>query len=226
MSNTDSFIEEVNEEVRRDRMIGLLRRYGWIAVLVIVVLVGGTAWWEYRKAQVEAAAEARGDAISEALRGPSPDVRAETILAIEPGGVVESFLAAAEFQAAGDTDMASQTLNDLAATPDLPALYRDLAQIKRLSIDTNIAPSERALILDRLAAPGAPYRTIATELQALERVAAGETEAAVAQLQGLLQDADASPVQRARVAQLIVALGETPELANSLLGATQPIPAQ
>jgi hypothetical protein len=32
MSDTDSFIDEVTEEVRRDRMFFMLKRYGWIAV--------------------------------------------------------------------------------------------------------------------------------------------------------------------------------------------------
>ena len=40
MSDTDSFIDEVNEEVRRDRFYGLLRRYGWIAVVAVVGVVG------------------------------------------------------------------------------------------------------------------------------------------------------------------------------------------
>lgn len=44
MSDTDSFIEEVTEEVRRDRLFGLMRRYGWIAVLAVLLLVGGTAY--------------------------------------------------------------------------------------------------------------------------------------------------------------------------------------
>ena len=57
MSNPESFIEEVNEEVRRDRLYGLLRRYGWIAVLAILLIVGGAAYSEYRKAQARAQAE-------------------------------------------------------------------------------------------------------------------------------------------------------------------------
>ena len=31
MSNPDSFIEEVTEEVRRDKLFALFRKYGWIA---------------------------------------------------------------------------------------------------------------------------------------------------------------------------------------------------
>ena len=47
MSDTDSFIDEVNEEVRRDRFYFMLKRYGWIAVLAVILLVGGAAWkWQ------------------------------------------------------------------------------------------------------------------------------------------------------------------------------------
>ena len=56
MSETDSFIEEVTEEVRRDRLFALFRRYGWIVLVLIVLVVGGAAWNEYRKAQDRAAA--------------------------------------------------------------------------------------------------------------------------------------------------------------------------
>lgn len=55
MSNPDSFIEEVAEEVRRDRMSRLMRKYGWIGVLAVVLIVGGAAFNEYRKAQEIAA---------------------------------------------------------------------------------------------------------------------------------------------------------------------------
>ena len=39
MSNNDSFIDEVNDEVRRDRLYGMVRRYGWIAVVLIALIV-------------------------------------------------------------------------------------------------------------------------------------------------------------------------------------------
>ena len=43
MSETDSFIDEVNEEVRRDRLYAALRRYGWIAIVAVLAIVGGAA---------------------------------------------------------------------------------------------------------------------------------------------------------------------------------------
>ena len=82
MSNTESFIEEVNEEVRRDRLYGLLRRYGWIAVLAILLIVGGAAFSEYRKAQARAEAEALGDAMLAALTVDDSAGRAEALAGI------------------------------------------------------------------------------------------------------------------------------------------------
>ncbi|MEL6915852.1 MAG: hypothetical protein AAFP13_15260 [Pseudomonadota bacterium] len=224
MSNTDGFIAEVEEELRRDRFAALLRRYGWIAALAVIALVGGTAWNEYRKAAIETAAEARGDAINAALTLPSAGARAQALA--DADGILAAFLAASEFQSAGDLDGAADILAALAADPDTPVLYRDLAQIKRLAIDTGTSPEERALVLSALSAPGAPYRTVAEEMAALDLIAAGETEDAIAALQSILQDAEASQVQRRRVSEVIIALGGTPELASALPGASGFVPSE
>ena len=79
MSDTDSFIDEVNDEVRRDRFYLLLKRYGWVAILAVVLLVGGAAWNEYQKAQNRARAEALGDAMFAALAGTDAAARAEAL---------------------------------------------------------------------------------------------------------------------------------------------------
>ena len=38
MSDTDSFIEEVTEEVRRDRLYKFLRKYAWVGILAVVTI--------------------------------------------------------------------------------------------------------------------------------------------------------------------------------------------
>ena len=83
MSDTDSFIDEVNEEVRRDRMFNLFRRYGWIAVAAVLLLVGGAAWNEWRASQEQAQAEAMGDAIVAALNLETASARAAALQEIE-----------------------------------------------------------------------------------------------------------------------------------------------
>ena len=63
MSNPDSFIDEVTEEVRRDKLFAAFKKYGWIGGLVVAVVVGGTAYTEWRKSSEAAQAQAFGDAV-------------------------------------------------------------------------------------------------------------------------------------------------------------------
>ena len=62
MSETDSFIAEVTEDVRRDRLFGLFRRFGWIPAALIVIIVSGTAYNEWSKSKADKLAQVRGDA--------------------------------------------------------------------------------------------------------------------------------------------------------------------
>jgi hypothetical protein len=70
VSNPDSFIDEVNEELKRDRLFAMMRKYGWIVVVAVIAVVGFAAWNEWSKSQAEARAQALGDAIVEALEDP------------------------------------------------------------------------------------------------------------------------------------------------------------
>ena len=46
----DTFLREVQEEVRRDRMAKLLDKYGVLALIVCGVLVGGIAGYKWYEA--------------------------------------------------------------------------------------------------------------------------------------------------------------------------------
>ena len=69
MSNTDSFVDEVTDEVRRDRLFAMFRKYGWIGVVMVLLIVGGAAWTEWQKAVASERAQAFGDAALAALSG-------------------------------------------------------------------------------------------------------------------------------------------------------------
>ena len=67
MSDTDSFLQEVSEELRRDRLYRNMRKYGWLAILLVVLIVGGATYREYVKNKDVTAAQLFGTSIINAL---------------------------------------------------------------------------------------------------------------------------------------------------------------
>ncbi|MCB2137073.1 MAG: hypothetical protein KDE08_14190 [Rhodobacteraceae bacterium] len=219
MSDTDSFIDEVTEEVRRDRLFALMRKYGWIGIALVVLIVGGAAYTEWQKASAKAAAEAFGDAVLAAMQSDDSAARVAALDAIAAeagteGGrtAVVQFLAAAEALTVEDRAGALDRLQTLAADPALPASLRQLAELKRVILaGDSMAAEERDLTLAGLAAPGAPFRPLAMEQQAMALMAAEKPDEALALLRQLLQEPGVTAGLRRRATQLIVVLGGDPD---------------
>lgn len=219
MSDTDSFIDEVNEEVRRDRLYGYLRRYGWIGVLLVVLIVGGAAWTEYRKAQVRSEAQALGDGMLAALSATDPQDRAGALSGLSAedptAQALVAMLQASSAQEAGDVETAVAALNAVTVNPEVAPIYRQIASFKALTLQADTLDADtRRQQFEALAAPGAPLRLLALEQLALIDVAAGETQAAIDQYQSILQDAAVTSDLQQRAVQVIVALGGAPDLEN------------
>ena len=212
MSDTDSFIDEVTEEVRRDRLFGYFRRYGWIPAVIIFALVGGTAYNEWSKAQVAQVAQARGDALLNALE--LEDVAEKVIVLSAIASEGKDALVAKLLVAGIEAEQAADLLKSVAADDKQPNYIRDLARLKMASTDGVLTADEAAAILAKLSEPGGVYRNVATELLVAVQLQRGDTEAALELLQAHIKDAVASSEQIQRMAELIVALGASPELAN------------
>ena len=226
MSDTDSFIDEVTEEVRRDRLFGLMKRYGWIAALAVLLIVGGAAWNEWRKAQDSAAAEAFGDSIKSALELPERDARAKALAAIEApdagGQAVVDLLAAAELGTANAAEAATRLLT-VADREGIEPVYRQLATIKAVALpDSGLSLEERRNRLEGLALSGGLVRLLAEEQLAMIEIETGDTSAAIDRLTQVAQDAQATAGLRRRASQVIVALGgDLPESGFAGQGGTE-----
>ena len=143
--DTDSFIDEVTEEVRRDRLYLLMRRYGWIGLAVILVIVGGAAWREYASARDRAEAESWGDAVLAAQRSDDP---VAALAALDPvgnadRGALGDLLTAGAALDAQDAATAGTHLES-AATEAQDRALRDLARLKAvLAMGETMDPAAR-----------------------------------------------------------------------------------
>jgi hypothetical protein len=209
VSNPESFIEEVSEEVRRDRVNSLVRKYGWIGVLIVIVIVAGAAYNEYAKAQRVAAAQAFGDSVYAALEATTPDTRLlalSEVAAPDAGAHLLALIRAAE--SAASPTAAAEALSAVAEDPDAPDIYRDLSRLRLVMLgDAALPRDDRRALLDGMILGAGPFRLLALEQRAFIEIESGAPDTAIATLQEVIRAAGASRAQQQRAAQLIVALG-------------------
>lgn len=212
MSETDSFIAEVTEDVRRDRLFGLFRRFGWIPAALIVIIVSGTAYNEWSKSKADKLAQVRGDALLAAMDTVDEVARASALNEIASQG---SENIVAQMLAAGGKDENSiNFLNAVIINTDLPEYIRDLAKLKLTMIPGAQTKEQKLKTLDILSQPGGIYRNAAVEILVAFELELGNPNKAIEFLKSHIQDAEASRAQVQRMAELLVALGSEPDLGN------------
>lgn len=212
MSNPDSFIDEVTEEVRRDRLYGVLRRYGWIGVLLVVLVVGGASWREWAAARDAAAARAFGDALHAAIDAPDAAARAAALAGLGTSAdqrALAALIGAVMVEPDADPaarEAAMAALEAAAAAPGVDPIWTDLALLRRVTGGT-LDPAARRAALAPLIVPGRPLRTLAEEHLALADLEAGDVAGARARLEALAGDAETPQAQRRRLMRILTALG-------------------
>ena len=217
MSNTDSFIDEVTDEVRRDRLFAAFRKYGWIGVVLVLVIVGGAAWHEWQKSQDTARAQSFGDAALAALELPAT-TRGAAFAALPGDGeqlAIRELLVAANPEA--DKPGALAALDKVAGDAALPQVYRDLAVLRRVVLAGAEQPlAARRTALQGVAVPGRSFRVLAEEQLAYLLIEEGKKDEAMTALTGLIQDQEAPQAMRRRLGLAITALGGVvPEAATT-----------
>ncbi len=210
VSNTDSFIDEVSEEVRRDRLFAVMKRWGWLAALAVILLVGGAAVNEYRKASARAEARATGDAVLAAIRSENAAASVEALNAVPAEGEAAAIVRMIELSPLLETDRpaAVSLLEDLSTSAEASDTVRQLATLKLVAIQgKDMAADARIERLAAISGAGMPFRVLALEQTALVLVEIGQRDKALDILESLVSDQEATAGLRRRASQLIVALG-------------------
>ena len=211
MSNPDSFIDEVTEEVRRDRLFAVFRRYGWIALVVVFAIVGGAAWNAWQKARHQTEARAFGDGLMAALDQNAAPARVTALEAVEPGATgdrkaVRDLMISSD--AGGDAAAALAALDAIAKDTTVSQDYRDLATLRRVALaGTRMPLAQRRAAVEPLTVAGRPFRPLALEQMAYFSVEAGEVGDAITRFKALTTEQEAPQGLRERARQMIVALG-------------------
>lgn len=213
-NQNDSFIDEVTDDLRRDRLFKAFRRFGWIAIVLILALVGGAAWREYAATRDEAAARAWGDAVLAAQNAPDRVAALSQLDAHgSPGRKLLSEMLAAGFETdAGLGPNASQRLIAAAEPANSEPVLHDLALLKAvMAAGPGMDAAQRDEMLSELSKPGAPFELLALEQKAVALVGADRTEDAVVLIRQIQQKDGLSEPLRRRLGEMMITLGAAPD---------------
>ena len=219
MSDTDSFLQEVSEELRRDKLYRNIRKYGWVAILLVIVIVGAATYREYLKSQAETEAELFGTSIIDALNEKNVADRISKLKKINAPGenakAVVAMLLSAEATGNETATFEMSTLNAVTQRLSIDAHYRDLLNFKILLGSSEIMDlDERIKAFEGLSKPGNPFRLLAEEQMALIELELGNTDNAIEKISQILLDSELTAGLRNRATQMLIALGKDPELIN------------
>jgi hypothetical protein len=203
----DSFIREVNEEMRQDQARALWDRFGPILLGIAVLVVIGTAAWvgyDYWRTKT---ANASGDRFSQALtlanEGKNDAALAE-LEALESDGygaypLLARMRAATVLAEKGDLEGAVKSFDSVAADGAIPGALRDMARLRAalLLVDGG-TKADVASRVEPLTADTNPLRHSAREALALAAWKEGSAADALTLFDQIAADAAAPRNNRDR----------------------------
>lgn len=205
---TDVF-REVDEEVRREQLLKLWRRYSKhviAAVLLVLAVVGGILLW--RQWQEQRWIDRSNAYLAAAAMPPAEAAEAYEAMAGDDGyGVLARLREASLLAELGRKAEAVAAFEVIAGDSGVPQVYRDLAVILHAQHALGQADSgDLVRRLEPLTAADNPWRFQAMELSALAELHAGNAERARTLFLTLADDPAAPAGLRGRAAEIAATL--------------------
>ena len=214
--SSETFIREVDENLRRDQARDFARSYGgWLigAMILLLAGIGGYLYWQNRQQeQAGTQSEQLSQIITDIGDGnlATVPVRLDAMAAKGNDAYRASALLTRAALAIQQRDMklAAAKYKEIAADDGLPQPYRDVAVIRGTAIEFDtIKPEEVVARLQPLAKPGNPWFGSAGEMTAMALVKQNRTAEAGRLFAQIAADKAVPETIRNRAVQIAGSLG-------------------
>jgi hypothetical protein len=216
-TENEAFLREVDENLRRDQMTGLARKWGKIAAIVVglfLLALGIFLWWQNHRAEQ---AGQEGEQLSQVLRavdsgGAQANDPRLTALSGSPrdGYRAMARLTQAALTARTDPAAGAKQYQAIANDSGLPQATRDLALIRAVTLQfDSIPPAEVVARLKPVAVADNPWFGSAGELTALAYLKMNRKDLAGPLFAAVARDTEAPAGLRDRAGSMATALGQT-----------------
>ena len=216
MANPESFLEEVAEEVRRDRLFKFFKKNGWIIAFIILATLCASIAYEWRKNSEIFRAKSNGDLLTLALEKSQKgnleeliDLLSDNSPYLRPSSdlmaVTKLYYAELLYNIDNDSSESMSVLKEIFSNESISTTLRQLAKIKYLLLFSGDNKLKQDLI-DELSSPGNHYRFLAQEHKVQTYLASGMSDEANRQIDILLNDLEVSEQQKRRLMDLKLAI--------------------
>jgi hypothetical protein len=213
---TETFIREVDEELRRDQLTDFWKRYGRWLLAGVVVVVAAWGGWLYWQNQQTNAAGLDGEAFSQTLQklesgnlaGAETDLKKLKDSKFEGYRISARLTEAAVTEGKGDAKGAAKLYAAIAADAEVPKPWRDMALVRQTAAEyDSLEPGAVIARLKPLAAKGEPWFGSAGELVAIAYLNQNKPDQAGKLFAEIGKDEQVPESIRSRAVQMAGALG-------------------
>ena len=213
---SDTFVREVDENLRRDQMQNLVKKnVNWIVAAVVLFLAasGGFIWWQNHQQQKdEEAVEQFAQVFTDIGKGQiqTAPARLDKLSDAHSKAVraAATFGRAAVALEQNDPKLALAKFKAMAEDSSLPKPFRDLALIRQTSMEFDTLKAD--VVISRMAPltkPGSAWYGSAGELTAMAKMKQGKTAEAGRLFAAIARDENSPDNIRGRAIQMASSLG-------------------
>ena len=212
----ETFLREVDENLRRDRLRDFGKKYGalfGVAIALFLLASGGFIWLQQHKVQrSEQQAEQLAEVFKNIGSGTTGDAPKQLDAMSENGSkavrATAMFTRAALAVQENDLKLATAKYREIAEDSSLPQPYRDAALLRQTSLEfDSLQPQQVIERLQPLAKPGTPWFGTAGEMTALALIKQGQSAQAAQLFAAIAKDKTVPDPIRSRAVQMASSLG-------------------
>ena len=163
MVESESFIKEVSEEVKRDNLFKILNKFKWPLFALIILLVGAVGGYEYYKFSKKAKAQKNGEFLVSAMENLKNN--GQTVTEEMDNKFLSVFIKLNEakyFEEKGDMKSASAAYNYIISKYGENKFFNHYSKFQLYLMDPakSLSDVKKIKILDELSAPDGPLKLL------------------------------------------------------------------
>ena len=205
MVESESFIKEVSEEVKRDILFKTLKKFKWPIIILIILLVGAAGGYEYYKFYKKVKAQEIGEFFVSAIENLKNN--GQTVTEEIDNKLISVLIKLHEakyFEEKGNIKSAKAAYNHIINKYGDNKFFNHYSKFQLYLMDPakSLGDKKKIEVLDELSAPDGPLKLLALEQKLNVYVMINDLENIKLQVKLILSDQSITPEQVSRIKEV------------------------